>query len=181
MSKLNAKDVLRKLVDTIEATGGVTHDRKGLYRPAGDEDWVDLGDVYVQACRALGKEPMVVEEDEPGPAWECVACGDVNDEQDMGTETDVAGFICPACGSGNVRLVEDDSPVAHIQVEYDLNYTGGDYSKTGNLAYVPCSLIDEAGSVEAAFQRHTGHNPIHIVHHSPDELYTADGEPFEDE
>jgi hypothetical protein len=74
----------------------------------------------------------------------------------------------------------NDPPGACIQVEYDLEYSGGDYSDTGDFAYVPCSLADRLGSIEAAFERHTGHSRIHIVHYSPDELYTADGEPLED-
>lgn len=65
--------VLEALVQTIEDTGGVVHDRKGLYQPLGDREWIDLGDVYVQACRAIGRQPKLVEDDEDGedelPVW----------------------------------------------------------------------------------------------------------------
>lgn len=56
--------VLEQLVSTVEDTGGVYHDKKGLYQPLGDREWIDLGDIYVQACRALGREPKLATEDE---------------------------------------------------------------------------------------------------------------------
>ena len=113
-SKPKAKDVLRELADTIEAAGGVIRDPNGIYHPAGDEEWSDLGDVYIKACQVLGKEPIVTDR-QPGPPWVCDDCGAVNDEQDMEAETDVLGLICPDCGSGHVRLVEEcgncDEPI----------------------------------------------------------------------
>lgn len=66
-----------------------------------------------------------------------------------------------------------------VQVEYDTKYTGGEYSRVGQLALVPTALVREVG-VEAAFQRTTGVNPVHIVHYSEDELYGADGERIEE-
>lgn len=65
----------------------------------------------------------------------------------------------------------DTLTTAHIQVEYDLQFWGGDYSGVGQFAYVPATLVDELG-VEEAFQAHTGIDPVHIVHYSLDELYT---------
>jgi len=62
----------------------------------------------------------------------------------------------------------------YIQVEYDLNYAGGNYSSVGQFAYIPKELADETG-VEEAFRQTTGHDPVHIIHYSEDELYTADG------
>ena len=51
---------LNGLVDTINATGGVSpyyEDRPleaNTPAPVADEDWIDLGRAYALACRALG-------------------------------------------------------------------------------------------------------------------------------
>ena len=74
---------LEAFIGTIEATGGCvrpgrrTIDPDGqeivefeghLPVPAADEDWPDLADAYLLACRALGREPMVRGPDtEDGP------------------------------------------------------------------------------------------------------------------
>jgi hypothetical protein len=55
----DANDVLRQLVDTVEATGGVGRDAKGYFYPLADPDGTDLGEVYVLACQALGREPRI--------------------------------------------------------------------------------------------------------------------------
>ncbi len=70
---------LQALVSTIEATGGCIRlagevrasegpealaSGDGLPVPAGDESWIDLGHAYVLACQALGREPMVRDEDD---------------------------------------------------------------------------------------------------------------------
>ena len=62
------------LIRTIEATGGCVRPGRRTINvggqeivefesdspvPAGDEDWPDLADAYLQACRALGREPML--------------------------------------------------------------------------------------------------------------------------
>lgn len=69
---------LEAFVRTIEATGGCVepggHDDDPTEFdvprpvPVGDEEWPDLADAYILACRALGREPMVrdVEPDEGG-------------------------------------------------------------------------------------------------------------------
>jgi hypothetical protein len=36
--------------------------------------------------------------------------------------------------------------------------------------------VNQCGSVEAAFTRQTGHDKQHIIHYSPDEWYTPEGE-----
>jgi hypothetical protein len=62
---------LNNLVDTINATGGVTpkYDDLPLEEntptPATDEDWIDLATAYALACRALGL-PMRWAGDEEG-------------------------------------------------------------------------------------------------------------------
>jgi hypothetical protein len=44
--------VLRKLLDTVQSTGGLVMYPDTTVAPAGDPDWIDLGDV-VQAARGL--------------------------------------------------------------------------------------------------------------------------------
>jgi hypothetical protein len=56
---------LRKLIDTIEATGGVSDTSDG-YEPEGDPEWTDLGDAYIAACAALDVVPLVDGKREPG-------------------------------------------------------------------------------------------------------------------
>lgn len=73
---MNAVDViherlasaLTKFCETIEITGGVRRTRKGHYEPVGDPSWIDLGDAYIEACGALGREPSI-------DACECEECG----------------------------------------------------------------------------------------------------------
>jgi len=61
VAKPEFRKIVKDLVDTVEAAGGVFCDRKGCHRPAGDPDWVDLGILYVAACESLGKAPMIVD------------------------------------------------------------------------------------------------------------------------
>ena len=51
--------VLRDLVSTINATGGVVLDWEGLPAPVADEEWLDLGLAYEQACAVLNV-PMLI-------------------------------------------------------------------------------------------------------------------------
>ena len=51
---------LQRLIDTVEATGGL------LQYPAesgpvlqADEEWLDMADVYLQACKELGRAPKL--------------------------------------------------------------------------------------------------------------------------
>jgi hypothetical protein len=50
--------ILVHLVNTIDATGGVVRTPTAGFVPAVDEEWIDLGDVYQEACVALDI-PMV--------------------------------------------------------------------------------------------------------------------------
>jgi hypothetical protein len=88
--------------------------------------------------------------------------------------------------SGRVLSIEevplpDETTIAkgpHIQVEYVLP----DMSRNdGIYAYVPLSLIELAGSVEAAFELWTDEDRSAIVSYdeSFDPLYTADGDFWE--
>lgn len=70
----------------------------------------------------------------------------------------------------------------YTQIEYDLNYYGGDYSAVGEFALIPRWLIQyflEFGSKEPerkAFKSMMGISPQHIIHFCPDEVYDANGE-----
>jgi hypothetical protein len=76
------RSALEALIRTIEATGGCIRlgrrtvnvageeiiDPEGLLPvPAGDEDWADLADAYLLACRTLGREPMLRDGDDEIP------------------------------------------------------------------------------------------------------------------
>ena len=73
-----------------------------------------------------------------------------------------------------------------VQVEYDLNYYGGDYSKVGTFAYLPLEVIDRCPGphdderLKAAFNILTGYDRVHIIHYSFDELYDEEGNEWED-
>jgi hypothetical protein len=68
------RTALAAFIRTIEATGGcgrpgrrtINHQGQEIVEfdghfpvPAADEDWPDLAESYLQACRALGREPML--------------------------------------------------------------------------------------------------------------------------
>jgi len=73
------------------------------------------------------------------------------------------------------------SAVPHTRVEYDLEFTGGDYSDVGQFAYIPHRVIDEfGGGIQEAFKAHTGIDPVHIVNYNLDEAYDANGRFLED-
>ena len=80
---------------------------------------------------------------------------------------------------GAEAAADDYSDQPHLQVEYDLAYCGGDYGNSGDFAYIPVALVDRCGSVEQAFLKYTGHDPVHIVHYSEDELFDQDGDEWQ--
>ncbi len=57
--------VLLSFINDIQYTGGVKPDGNGCWSVIADEEWTDLGDTYVRACKALGREPKVVGDDDP--------------------------------------------------------------------------------------------------------------------
>jgi len=61
-----ATSALELFIGTIEATGGVIETMDGDIVPATDGDWCDLGDAYVAACAALGREPKLTKEEGSG-------------------------------------------------------------------------------------------------------------------
>jgi len=58
------KKVLREFIGDIDATGGVCKfEDTDDYAPVGDKDWIDLGETYLKACKALRRRPHIVKED----------------------------------------------------------------------------------------------------------------------
>ena len=61
--------VLESLILAIEDAGGVIVDPNselGLCRPVGAKGLHVLGDVYIQACQAIGRDPQTVREGDYG-------------------------------------------------------------------------------------------------------------------
>ena len=82
---------------------------------------------------------------------------------------------------GNVFRIEPEEPplpkplhLLFVKVEYDPNYSGGDYHKTGYFVLLPVPLC-EALNVRKAFKKVTGLDSRRIVNYCPDELYDIDG------
>jgi hypothetical protein len=78
-------------------------------------------------------------------------------------------------------------PVECIAVEYDPEYTGGDYDGTGETVYLPVSKIGEHDTEDAhdiavwsAFKEATGLDSIHIVHYSNEVVTVLDDEEFDE-
>lgn len=84
---------------------------------------------------------------------------------------------------------EGHNPKTEIEkcarVEFDSNYSGGDYSGVGSFVHIPLRIIDqyegdEGEQLKAAFNSFTNLNPVHIIHYSLDELYDLEGDLIED-
>jgi len=54
------RQALAAFVSTVECTGGVVQQADGLHAPVADEDWVDIGEAYMEACDVL-RRPAKVE------------------------------------------------------------------------------------------------------------------------
>lgn len=59
-----AIQALLAFVSTVDACGGLVPADcdgadKGLLAPAGDPEWVDLGDAYIEACKVLNRKPAL--------------------------------------------------------------------------------------------------------------------------
>lgn len=87
MSKATAEDVLKDFIRDINDTGGVKYDRDGTAAPVADEEWSDLGETYLKACRVLGKKPIVALADcsqcskkLPADSNHCQSCKHINSE-----------------------------------------------------------------------------------------------------
>lgn len=50
---------LEDFVNCVSQTGGVNQQSNGLLVPCADPEWVDLGEAYVKACKALKVDPII--------------------------------------------------------------------------------------------------------------------------
>ena len=64
----------------------------------------------------------------------------------------------------------------YFEVEFDLEYTGGDYSGVGDTVLIPVCNEDD---IEESFEKQTGHSRIHVIYYTLDEVYDEDGELIE--
>jgi len=53
---------LSTFMDCIENTGGITKDGDDNWVPVADEQWIDLGEAYRQACRVSGRAPIIAQQ-----------------------------------------------------------------------------------------------------------------------
>jgi hypothetical protein len=64
-----------------------------------------------------------------------------------------------------------------IRVEYDPEYSGGDYSGVGEFAYIPVKMLDVIQNenfkrkVEIVFEKTTGYFKDNIIHYSNEEFF----------
>lgn len=61
---MTPEQVLDKLIETVNVTGGLIAFPDGTHAPNADPDWIDMGDVYLNACAARGVEPQIQEDEE---------------------------------------------------------------------------------------------------------------------
>jgi hypothetical protein len=97
-----ARDALRRVIATINATGGVRgNPDSGSVVLAVDGDWIDLADAYMRACQALAVRPWFTE---PG------------DEDDLEDE----GFLTPEDETELARMAKGtERSLARIVRELD--------------------------------------------------------------
>ena len=118
--------VLRAFVDAIDTLGGVKSVGDGVV-PVGDEDWFDLGDVYLDACRVLDRHPVLdKDEDTEDDIEEEKVDEDENDDMiGLSSSIDVKLVGCRkvAWGNGNkgewsgiYEVFKDNTKVGHINV-----------------------------------------------------------------
>lgn len=66
---------------------------------------------------------------------------------------------------------------AYIKVEYDPEFSGGNYDGIGRFEMIPLGEVgDTEDAVESAFERRTGLPRTCVVHWCSDELVDAGGE-----
>ena len=83
-------------------------------------------------------------------------------------------------------MVQPESPKKCVQVEYDLHYSGGDYSSVGNYAYIPHEVIDRLPGKDMDRKLRTVFTVLvgdshHIIHYTFDEVYDQEGNEWREE
>jgi hypothetical protein len=78
------------------------------------------------------------------------------------------------------KQFQSDQANEFIEVEYDTDYFGGDYSNVGETAMIPTKLAEQVG-MGMAFRQTTGFDPAHIIHYNPDERYDSNGNLIEED
>ena len=92
--------------------------------------------------------------------------------------------LLKAQGSDASFLLDDMDDEPCFKVEYDKEYYGGNYSKVGELVYIPLLLVegeDENELVKKAFTYMTELDSVHIVNYNLDEKFDSDGNEWEEE
>jgi hypothetical protein len=87
--KLTMESVLLEFIQAVEDTGGVVKVRKGFVAPAADPEWGDIGAIYLDACKAVGRKPYYRSAD----TLKCPACDEWFGPKDFD------GGRCLSCGS----------------------------------------------------------------------------------
>jgi hypothetical protein len=133
-----------------------------------DDDTTKIVEEATELDQALGTNLFI--RDEP-----------IEDDAGMGAEAArlFDEFTAPLEGTDEAYGGAPEG--AHFRVEFDLGYWGGNYSGTGDAAFVPFSLLHgpERLTPHEAFTKFTGHIAAHIVHYTLDDLYDADGKPLD--
>ena len=62
--RVQVYDALKEFCKDIEQTGGIKphEDKDGTFVPAADEEWIDIAETYLKACKALGRKPKIAKD-----------------------------------------------------------------------------------------------------------------------
>lgn len=78
----------------------------------------------------------------------------------------------------------DDEHMPHVAIEYDENYSGGNYYGVGETVYIredKCDDWNNSEKVAKVFVDDTGNEPANIVHYSVDERVTSEGDEWNED
>lgn len=53
-----AEEIVKAFLNCIEVTGGVAKLRNGFVAPVADPEWIDLGELYLEACKTMKQKPV---------------------------------------------------------------------------------------------------------------------------
>ena len=88
------------------------------------------------------------------------------------------GWDVQKCNIDGIYVVDRKISVPCYAIEYDTVYGGGDYSGSGDIYYLQVPIVERiyGGNVEEAFADLSGHKLSNIIHWSPDNLVTLEGD-----